>query len=741
MNAPQSTLRARVLRPLYFSLVSATFVSVSFAYAAESPRIGLALSGGGARGAAHIGVLKVLEEMRVPVHCIAGTSMGAVVGGAYAAGNSPQDMEMLIADTDWTDVFNDRPPRREIPVRRKSDDYKTLFAPEFGLNDGTVQLPKGVVAGVTIEGFLRRLALPAASVRNFDDLGVPYRAVGADLETGRAVIISKGSLAHAMRASMAVPGAVAPIEIDGRLLVDGGIANNLPINIARDMCADVVIAVNISTPVLKRAEITSALGVVEQLINLLGKETVDRQIASLRSKDVLIEPALGDITASSFERQKEAITIGETAARGVAAKLRAFSVSETEYLAFKRRQSAGRAQERRIAEVKFEGLERTSETVLSQLVDAVKGNVLSVERLNADIRRVFGRGDFEAADYRVDPVGVNNALVISLREKSTGPNFLRFGLGLASDFKGEASFNALVNYRKTWLNKLGGEWLTDFQIGRNNLLFSEFYQPVNARGDLFVTPYVQLAQDVRGIFLDDQRLVDYKVRDARVGFDVGTALGTWGEFRVGPLYRRITASVSTGLLFPSEKTSTAGIRMRFVGDQFDTPWFPRSGHREVINLYSGSRSGNLGDYRRLDASFASATSRGANTLAFTALVGSSMRTELPGADYFALGGPLRLSGYRTGQFQGQEMAFASARYERQLYKLPSVLGSGMYAGVSAEWGRMRKTGFSALPDTGQLWSGSVYLAAETFLGPGFLGLGFGAKGNVSLYLSVGAGNY
>ena len=283
------------------------------------PRIGLALSGGGARGIAHVGVLKVLEEMRIPVHCVTGASMGSIVGGAFAAGTPPSKLEQIVLEANWNEIFRDQPPRDEISMRRKADDYKTLFAPELGLKDGSLALPKGLVAGVSIEGFFRVLGEPASGIDDFSKLPIPFRAMATDIETGDSVVLDRGSIAQAMRASMAVPGALAPVEINGRLLVDGGIANNLPIDEARKLCADVVIAVNISTPPLKRDELTSALSVTGQLINFLGKQTVDQQLKSMGSGDVLIQPGLGDITAGSFERAADAIRIGEEATRAMAA--------------------------------------------------------------------------------------------------------------------------------------------------------------------------------------------------------------------------------------------------------------------------------------------------------------------------------------------------------------------------------------------------------------------------------------
>ena len=231
-------------------------------------------------------------------------------------------------------------------MRRKVDDYKTLFAPEYGVKDGGLALPKGIIAGVSIEAFFRILAEPAMGVNDFRKLPIPFEAMATDIETGESVVLNSGSVAQAMRASMSVPGAIAPVEIDGRLLVDGGIANNLPIDQARRLCADVVIAVNISTPPLKRDELTSALAVAAQLINFLGKQTVEQQLKSMGPGDVLIEPDLGDISAGSFERSKDAIRIGEEATRKLAESLSRYSMPPEQYAACRAKQVAERVRAR-----------------------------------------------------------------------------------------------------------------------------------------------------------------------------------------------------------------------------------------------------------------------------------------------------------------------------------------------------------------------------------------------------------
>src|SRR5262245_7161417 len=381
------------------TLVFSAWLVLLLPVAAQAqPRIGLTLSGGGARGIAHIGVLKVREELRAPVHCVTGTSMGAIVGGSYAAGATATELETFVLKANWDDVFRDAPPRAEISTRRKIDEYKTLFAPEYGIKKGLV-LPKGVIAGVSIHGFFRLLTQQAVEIGDFNKLPIPFRAVASDIETGEAVVLSKGSLSRAMRASMSVPGALAPVAIDGRLLVDGGIANNLPIDLARKLCGDVIIAVNISTPALKREEITSALSTTGQLINFLGKANVERQLASLGQRDVLIAPELGDISAGSFERARDAILVGEAAARALSSSLSRYSMPPEQYEALRRRQVPERKAAGSVDEIRFDGLERTNPEVLRSLLETKSGESLNEEKVSADLRRIYGRGDFESVDY------------------------------------------------------------------------------------------------------------------------------------------------------------------------------------------------------------------------------------------------------------------------------------------------------------------------------------------------------
>ncbi len=705
-----------------------------------NPRIGLALSGGGARGIAHLGVLKVLEELRIPISCVTGTSMGAIVGATFAAGRSPAEMEKLVLEADWNVIFRDKPPRDEIAVRRKIDDYKTLFAPEFGVKDGALALPKGVLVGITIESFFRSMVTPAFDITDFRKLPIPFRAMATDIETGEGVALDHGSLSQAMRASMSVPGAMSPVEIDGRLLVDGGIADNLPIDQARLLCADVVIAVNISTPPLSRGEITSALSVVSQLLNFLGKQTVDDQLKSLTDKDVLISPELGDISAAKFDRSKDAIRIGEEATRALAEKLGRYSLPPEQYAALRSTQIAAAKALGTVDEIRVEGLEKTNPAVVRELVESKPGEPLSEQKVGADLRRIYGTRDYENIGFRI--VGGDTgprAMVIQPTEKAWGADYLRFGLALASDFQGDNAFNALVQYRKSWLNSLGGEWTTEAQIGQNTRVWTEFYQPLNEEGRWFIAPSALIGQQTRGAFVGGDKVADYLISVGQVGVDLGTSLGTWGQLRGGAVWSKVFARVDTGSpVLPSVREVTAGLRAALFVDQTDTAWFPSAGYGFNGTAYAAMTSfGSAQNYQRLEGTARGIQSWGPNVLNVAVSGGTALGSDMPAYESFTLGGPLRLSGYRVNEFSGRDYAFGRLMYYRRIFPLPDILGSGLYLGGSAEVGHIANR-FDNSRSPGTLWSTSAFLGADTFLGPAYLGIGYGGAGNWSLYLLLGA---
>jgi NTE family protein len=410
----------------------------------KRPRICLVLSGGGARGAAHVGVLRVLEEYRVPVDCIAGTSMGSLVGAAFATGTSIDEMERLLGGISTELLFKEKPPRQELSMRRKQDDYSILFTPEVGLLDGEVKLSKGLVSGVQLETVLRKLS-KVKGYHDFDELPIPFRAVATDLVTGKAVVFRDGELANVMRASMSVPGAVAPAEFDGMILVDGMLTSNLPIQTARDeMGADIIIAVNVGTPLLKREELNGILGVTNQMLSILTEQNVQASLATLQPGDILISPELGNFSTGDFDHLPQIAPLGEVAAREVAAQFKHLSLPPAEYAALRQRQSTQVVADLRpVDEVRFEPLARVNPETLQGLMETKAGQPIDQETLDQDMRRLYGTDDIEHVNYRFLEEPGKRVLAVDAVEKNWGPDYLRVGLGLSSDFSGDAFVNLL----------------------------------------------------------------------------------------------------------------------------------------------------------------------------------------------------------------------------------------------------------------------------------------------------------
>jgi NTE family protein len=721
-------------------IVAVVLLCLSFAAAAaDRPRTCLVLSGGGARGAAHIGVLKVLEEIRVPIDCIAGTSMGALVGAAYASGFSVAEMERLVTELSTDLLFKERPPRQELAVRRKQEDQLNLVGPEIGVRDGQVYLQKGFASGVRLETVLRKLSR-ARGYQRFDELPIPFRAVATDLVTGNLVVFAEGELASVMRASMSVPGLIAPTEIGDMLLIDGGLTNNLPVNVAREMKADVVIAVNLGTPLLKREHLGSIVGVSAQMIFILTEQNVQASIATLTGRDVLIEPELGEYSFGDFDNMQKTLPIGEAATRKKLGFLRQLSVSEAQYAEHRRKQGAAPQRDLRIVDaIRFDDLKRVNPLYLSSLLDTKSGAPVDPDVLDNDIRRLYGTGDFESINYRFVDEGGKRVLAIEAVEKAWGPGYLRFGLGLSYDFEGDSYFQLLASYRRTWLNRLGLEWRTDLQLGRATGVVSELYQPVATAGQFFVAPRIEAVQEPLDIYEGDKRFARFLFQRARVGFDVGTQFTRFGETRIGLVKGALDARLQTGPreLIPNiDLVREGAFTGRIFFDQLDSAAFPRSGYAGRLEVF-GSRQvlGAQDDYTKYWASLEAAHSFGDNTFSAALVRGQrSGKSSLPAYDLYQWGGFLRLSGYPTGALIGDDQELGRLTYYRKLAH--QSLLEGVYAGVSLEGGRMRGPLVES-NRTDWIRAGSVFLGLDTLLGPFYLGFGRASPGYNSVYIFLG----
>lgn len=703
------------------------------------PRICLALSGGGARGAAHIGVLKVLEELRVPVHCIAGTSMGALVGGAYASGMSIEEMGRLTRAITTELLVNEHPPREERSMRRKRDDYEGYFGPDIGVAAGGLRLPKGLVSGVQVAAVLRGLAR-VRGVHAFDRLPIPFRAVATDLVTGKPVVFDRGELSNVMRASMSVPGAVAPAEFDGKMLVDGMLTQNLPVETARAMGADVIIAVNVGTPLLRREQLNGILGVTGQMLSILTEQNVQRSLAALRPDDILIEPDLGTFATSDFDDLPRIAPLGETAARKLADRLKTLALPPSEYAALRATQRVQVAPDLRpVDEVRFGPLAHVNPHTLRAAMDTRPGEALDQTRLDRDMRRLYGTGDFEHVNYAFLEEPNRRVLVVDAIEKSWGRDHLRFGLGLASDFGGDAYFNAVASFRRNWINPLGAEWRTTLQAGRTTRFATEFYQPVRAEGDLFVVPSLVAERRSVNIYQGRSSIATYDIASATLGLEAGTLLGRYGEARLGLVRGTMDPTLDTGpawLQPAAGRVPQGALTARILLDRLDSVHFPREGWQAGLRIHD-AREGLGADYGytkwQTDGSLA--YSLGNHTINLGWKFGGRLGGDpLPRYDQFHWGGFLQQSGYATGQLIGEKLAFGRAMYYHRI--LRGTLFEGAYGGFSLELGRLENPLVPGSP-SGTLRSASVFVAADTPLGPAYLGYGHARDGQSGWYFFLG----
>ena len=706
------------------------------------PKVGLVLSGGGARGAAHIGVLKVLEELRVPVDVIAGTSMGSIVGAAYATGLTIPEMEAAVAKITTASLFTDKPPRADQSMRQKSDDQLPYLIPELGIGKDGVVLPKGIVTGVALEGELRKL-VQIANVRSFDELPIPFRAIATDIGTGEMVVLKDGSVVQAIRASMSVPGAVAPVTIGKRQLVDGGLVRNLPIDIARAMGADVIIAVNLGTPLLRPDEITSVLSVTMQMINILTEQNVARSLKELRGGDVLIVPELGNFSSADFDNLVTAVPIGEEAAWKVADRLRALSLPPEQYATLRSQQAAPTASAPVTVEaIKVEGTARVSPVVVLQSLRTQVGDPIERDKIDLDMRRVYGRGDFENVNYTVEDIDGKQTLVILVKEKPER-HYFRFGLELDADLGKDANFNVYASHRAKWLNPWGAEWRNDLVLGTNVLLGTEFYQPLGPRQYFFISPQLRYAIDPWYLFSDDVRVAEYQDTSWVAQLDVGANIIEYGEVRLGAAYGRRTFELqSGGLFFPSRAATTIGALQgvaRF--DRLDSVNFPHRGYLASAGVYSSlSALGADDEYTKWDARLNGAATWGRHTLEALVTAGGKLGSDdIPIYDQFNLGGFLYLSGLQRQQIKTQDFQFGRLVYRTKMGDIPFF--EGVYLGASAEAARAKPLipVWNGQPVDGYLnvLAGSVFLGVDSPLGPLYVGVGYSSKENSAIYLFLG----
>jgi NTE family protein len=728
------------------------------------PKIGLALGGGGAKGGAHVGVIKVLEELNVPIDYIAGTSIGAIIGGLYASGMTSDELAEALASIDWAEAMQDRPPRRDLNFRRKEDSARYLFDLEVGIGRGGLEWPAGFISGQNLFFLLQSLTIPVADVDDFDELSIPFRAVATDVGNGEMVVLDHGYLATAMRASMAIPGFFSPVELEDRLLVDGGMVNNLPVDVAFEMGADIVIAVDLGEALSAREVGRSVVQIYQQTIRMLTRPNVDSR---LEISDLVINPGVSGYATMAFDKIVEIMEKGEETTRGMVDEIARYSVAPEVYQAHRQAQIPPPPEPVRIDFVDFVGNERVDDRVIRKHIRLEAGSELTLKMfgddlsellgggsrreerrvkqltgetpidlraLFEDLRRIYGLGEFEQVDFGFEERGEERGVVIRMREKPWGPNYLHFGLEIATEGSGDTLLQFLVNLTKTTINARGAEWRSDLLVGNNRGAFTEFYQPLDFGGRFFIAPRVDYDAGRIRLFEEGQSRAELDISDTTFGFDFGYQAGTYAEVRLGALSGFGRASVETGTIPPDleeelRDIGVGGARLLVRADRLDSVTIPRKGWSSHFRAFQSLEGvGADSEYTKLEWSGEKFFSRGKHT-GFGGGGAGWSTGDLPIYDEFTLGGFGSMSGYADNELRGQYLGLGRMGYYYRILK-------SWYVGGWAEAGNTWQVGepiqFSTLR-----YSGTVILAKDTLIGPLYVAYAQADAGRNKFYFILG----
>jgi NTE family protein len=705
------------------------------AASSSRPRIGLVLAGGGAKGGAHVGVLKVLEEMHVPIDCIAGTSMGALVGGGYASGIPAKDLETFVTTIDWKKVVGSQGRRDLEPIEQKraGATYSNDF--EFGITPDGVTLPGGLVNTSNIEDLLRTYVANARAVSQFDKLPIPYRAVATDMVTGQMVVLSEGDLATAMRASMAIPGAFAPVLMDPWILNDGGLVRNIPIDVARELCADHVIVVNLVEPSIDPKRLRTATQLLSRTMDVMIEANETLQLQTIRDTDIRIDVHMGDITTADFERVPDTIPLGEAATREHAAELAKWAVPEQQYAEWRKRVTRSQDLETRLADVRFEGLKRVNPTFLASRADIKAGDKVDVDKLSKEAQRMSVLQDFDSVGYRLE--GDPDAPILTWlpREKSWGPNYLNADLGLYTSSDGDLEFALYARHTRTWVNSLGAEWRNELQFGGDSFVQTSLFQPIDAAHRFFVEPRLSVSRLLENIFFNDERVARYEYQDLIGTVDLGLNVGRFAQARVGYFFdrRKVNVDVGSPLLAETEPDD-AGLSFSAEYDSRNTAFAPTRGATVALEyLNADDGAGSDRNWERAELGVGVALPFRRNVWWITAAGGVS--DDLPSDRLFTLGGPGSFPGFELGELRVGGYWTVGTSYLWNIKEVLPIKGHALYMGFRAVGGGVSDRFDQEEADS--IYGGSVYLTGRTMVGPLTLGVGTTSTDSWSVWLSVG----
>ena len=707
--------------------------------APHRPRIGLVLSGGGARGIAHIGVLRVMERLRVPVDLVVGTSMGAVVGGAFAAGRTPEELLDFARGTDWDAVLSDRPARALLTTRRRSDDLLVPSRIQLGLTGSRLRLPKAAAGNQVLEATLLRLLPEGADERHGGGLPVPFNAVATDLKAGTLVEMRDTPLVSAVRSSMSVPGLFAPFKVDGRLLVDGGLVRNLPVEIARAMGADIIIAVNVGTPLSDEDRLSTAFGITDQMIKILIDQNVRASLAALGPQDILVTPEMDGIGFTDFGSAEAAVAAGEAAAEGVASALAALAVTPEAYLAHEQRRVAparsllDRDAEPRLGKLEILGTTPAAARALRAEAGLRPGDVAEIDDVQAAAERLYARGEFERVDISLRDSGLTRDVFLTPLYGAGRRSRLRLGLAFSSDLGDENDFTVSALHVLSPLNELQGEIRTFASVGSSRALQTEWWQPLGAGSPWFGAIHAGYLSQSVDLYAAGKRTARLGVSGVEGSLAVGRTVGRLGEVRAGVRRRRIEGAVIIPELpVPDAEVLDTGYFGELALDTLEPLAFPTRGYLLRARYEQVPGGGPSADFDQSQLQAVRAFGIGD----WGGHVLAEWAEGRNGIAPLELGGFLRLSGAPTDSVSGKSMVFGRLVLAKRLGRLPSGLGGDIRVGFSLETGEAFAAGAPKSLSRMRM-AGSGFLSIDTTLGPVYLAVGQAEGLGRSAYLFLG----
>jgi len=706
------------------------------------PRIGLALGGGGARGFAHIGVLLWLEEHRVPVDVVGGTSMGGLVGGGFATGMTPREIRELVDGVDWAAVLAPDTPFVYKTFRRKEDTRAFPSALRFGLRGG-FRLPSGLSAAEQADLLFDRVAAPYGSQTDFNTLPTPFRCVATDIRNAEVVVLDSGWLARALRATVAIPGIFAPVTFDGRVLVDGGVLNNVPADVVRQTgLADRVIAVDVGVDRTTQNRYDSIFGVLDETLNVMMRSGTRR---ALEAADLVLAPDVDGIGGADFSRSDDLIARGYAEAEAHAADLLPYAIGPEAFAAWAAARQARRPAASVVpSSVTIEGASPAEAAGLASRFRPYIGRPLDADALDRDLLLMTGSGRYESATYRIDNSSGQADLVVAFKAPAHGPPFLALALDLQNTQSSSVSATVRGRMLLFDLAGRGSEARLDIALGDTLAAAAEVYRPIGRTG-FFVEPRAFALRRDTPVFEDETYIAEYREYHAGASFDAGFTTAYRLETRLGYTFDDVRMDVRIGdsdLPSVNGPQQFASAQVKFDGQT--GPTIPERGLYVKADLRrffqvpdvvtpASARAADPDTLMSGRMQFSVFRPVGRRGRVFVGGSGGSSFGDTTVVNAFALGGPFQLGAFYPGELRGSNAVVANLGYFHELARLAEGTVGRLWFGSWIDEGSAFEQASSARFHT-NVTAGFVL---ESPIGPVFAGTSVGLDGRYRVYFSLG----